>query len=65
MFPSQDFKSCASAYSAKPAKANNGIRTRDLYHGKVAFYQLNYIRMMPTKGLEPSTLALQERCSTN
>lgn len=40
----QDFKSCASAYSATPAaatisgKANGGTRTRDPHHGKVMFY---------------------------
>lgn|GEM_PF-2675124 len=37
---SQDFKSCASACSATPASqgAGDGIRTRDLFLGKEAFY---------------------------
>jgi hypothetical protein len=37
----QDFKSCASASSATPArigKAENGVRTRDPHLGKVVLY---------------------------
>lgn len=33
--------------------ATNGARTRDLYVGNVAYYQLYHSRMVPVEGFEP------------
>ena len=72
----QDFKSCASANSATPAfyksskyLLRSGRRDSNPrpppWQGDVL--PLNYFRMidMPTRGFEPPTLCLQDRCSAN
>ena len=46
--------------------AVGGIWTPDLYLTEVLFYQLNYNSILVgVKGLEPPTLALKVRCSSN
>ena len=47
--------------------ADDGARTRYLHLGKVALYQMSYIRksMVPPDGIEPSTRGFSVPCSTN
>ena len=47
--------------------ADDGARTRYLHLGKVALYQMSYIRilMVPPAGIEPATRGFSVRCSTN
>ena len=46
--------------------ADDGARTRYLHLGKVALYQMSYIRifMVPPDGIEPSTRGFSVPCST-
>ncbi len=46
--------------------ANDEARTRSLHLGKVALYQMSYIRtMVPPDGIEPSTRGFSVLCSTD
>ena len=47
--------------------ADNEARTRYLHLGKVALYQMSYIRILlvPPDGIEPSTRGFSVPCSTN
>ena len=47
--------------------ADDGARTRYLHLGKVALYQMSYIRinMVPPVGIEPTTRGFSVHCSTN
>ena len=46
--------------------ADDGARTRYLHLGKVALYQMSYIRkLVPPAGIEPATRGFSVRCSTN
>ena len=46
--------------------AANEARTRYLHLGKVALYQMSYIRIMvPSDGIEPSTRGFSVLCSTD
>ena len=47
--------------------ADDGARTRYLHLGKVALYQMSYIRklLVPPDGIEPSTRGFSVLCSTN
>ena len=46
--------------------ADDGARTRYLHLGKVALYQMSYIRkMVPSAGIEPATRGFSVHCSTN
>ena len=47
--------------------ADDGARTRYLHLGKVALYQMSYIRiyLVPPDGIEPSTRGFSVPCSTN
>ena len=47
--------------------ADDGARTRYLHLGKVALYQMSYIRILlvPPDGIEPSTRGFSVPCSTN
>ena len=47
--------------------ADDEARTRYLHLGKVALYQMSYIRifMVPPDGIEPSTRGFSVPCSTN
>ena len=36
-------------------RANDGIRTRDPHLGKVMLYQLSYVRMVKTRGVDRMT----------
>ena len=59
--------------SPKPTKpegfvggADNEARTRYLHLGKVALYQMSYIRKMVLPvGIEPTTRGFSVHCSTN
>ena len=46
--------------------ADDEARTRYLHLGKVALYQMSYIRIMvPPIGIEPMTRGFSVPCSTN
>ena len=46
--------------------ADDEARTRYLHLGKVALYQMSYIRIMvPSDGIEPSTRGFSVLCSTD
>ncbi len=46
--------------------ADDEARTRYLHLGKVALYQMSYIRkMVPSAGIEPATRGFSVHCSTN
>ena len=46
--------------------AEDEARTRYLHLGKVALYQMSYVRnMVPPDGIEPSTRGFSVPCSTN
>ena len=46
--------------------ADDGARTRYLHLGKVALYQMSYIRILvPPVGIEPTTRGFSVHCSTN
>ena len=47
--------------------ADDGARTRYLHLGKVALYQMSYIRifLVPPDGIEPSTRGFSVPCSTD
>ena len=46
--------------------ADDGARTRYLHLGKVALYQMSYIRkLVPSVGIEPTTRGFSVLCSTN
>ncbi len=46
--------------------ADDEARTRYLHLGKVALYQMSYIRMLvPPVGIEPTTRGFSVHCSTN
>ncbi len=46
--------------------ADDEARTRYLHLGKVALYQMSYIRkMVPPVGIEPTTRGFSVLCSTN
>ena len=47
--------------------ADDGARTRYLHLGKVALYQMSYIRifLVPPAGIEPATRGFSVHCSTN
>ena len=47
--------------------ADNEARTRYLHLGKVALYQMSYIRILlvPPDGIEPSTRGFSVPCSTD
>ena len=48
------------------AGADDEARTRYLHLGKVALYQMSYIRIMvPSDGIEPSTRGFSVLCSTD
>ncbi len=53
-------------YDAKNG-ANDEARTRYLHLGKVALYQMSYIRkiMVPPGGIEPPTRGFSVPCSTD
>ena len=53
-------------YVAKKNGANDEARTRYLHLGKVALYQMSYVRkMVPPGGIEPPTRGFSVPCSTN
>lgn len=41
--------------------ADNGPRTRDLHHGKVALFRLSYIRVEPSAGFAPAPSSLPRK----
>ena len=47
--------------------ADDEARTRYLHLGKVALYQMSYIRtlLVPPAGIEPATRGFSVHCSTN
>ena len=48
--------------------ADDEARTRYLHLGKVALYQMSYIRtkkLVPSVGIEPTTRGFSVHCSTN
>ena len=46
--------------------ADDGARTRYLHLGKVALYQMSYIRILVLPvGIEPTTRGFSVHCSTN
>ena len=49
------------------AGADDGARTRYLHLGKVALYQMSYIRILlvPPGGIEPPTRGFSVPCSTD
>ena len=49
-----------------PIGAADEARTRYLHLGKVALYQMSYIRILvPSDGIEPSTRGFSVLCSTD
>ena len=53
-------------YGAVKNGADDEARTRYLHLGKVALYQMSYIRkMVPSAGIEPATRGFSVHCSTN
>ena len=53
-------------YGAVKNGADDEARTRYLHLGKVALYQMSYIRILvPPVGIEPTTRGFSIRCSTN
>lgn len=49
-----DQKVAVTAYPYLLLGADSGTRTRDLHFGKVAFYQLNYVRSFPPSMSTPN-----------
>ena len=51
----------------RPCGADYEARTRYLHLGKVALYQMSYIRtlLVPPAGIEPATRGFSVHCSTN
>lgn len=45
--------------------ADDQIRTGRLNVGNVALYQMSYIRIVPSEGIEPPSPALRKQCLTN
>ena len=54
-------------YSHQKIGADDEARTRYLHLGKVALYQMSYIRkkLVPPDGIEPSTRGFSVPCSTD
>ena len=70
-----DLQSAALPLGYVAIGAGNEARTRYLHLGKVALYQMSYIRryergtylfhVVPSVGIEPTTRGFSVRCSTN
>lgn len=63
--PARSFCKDPERFSLQEYGADDGARTRGLHHGKVALYQLSYVRkMVGAVRIELTTSGLRVPCST-